>query len=373
MNPIVQLQEWAQVRGGMWVMSKPVLVRQLARHAPMLRAYPTNWVLIWRDEHVRRVLAQDRAMAVPYGPRMRDVDSPFFLGLPNSPDYRRLKRVSEDALIGLEDRVGAVTTERARAMLAGRDRFDVIQDVIDPVIVDSIERLLGVHRLNSAEREDVRAMFHYIFIGRFSRGINARAHRGAADLAARLHFRIRERRANPQPADDGLQHMIDGGFDDTDICDSLIGLIAAWLPNVSRATALAFAHLLPRAAELRRAGPDALEAHVLDALRGHTPTPTLERRCERELIVGRCRIKPGHRVAVFPSTAMVDERGRLDADLNYGYGLHRCLGATIATRQIAALVAALVQHGRIAYVGPIRMRRSYPYSLIVEFEPEVTS
>lgn len=177
MNPLVRLQEWAQVRGGMWVMSKPALVRQLARHAPMLRAYPTNWVVVWRDEHVRRVLEQDRALTVPYGPRMRDVDSPFFLGLPNSPDYRRLRRLSVDALAGLEDRVGAITTERARAMLAGRDRLDVIQDVIDPVIADSIAELLGVHRLNSQEREDVRAMFHYIFIGRFSPGVNARAHR----------------------------------------------------------------------------------------------------------------------------------------------------------------------------------------------------
>lgn len=184
---------------------------------------------------------------------------------------------------------------------------------------------------------------------------------------------IRERRTNPRPAGDALQHMLDAGYDDTDICDSLVGLIAAWLPNVSRATALALEQLLPRAAELRRAGVEESEALVLEALRRHTPTPTLERRCERELIVGRRRIRPGQRVAVFPSTAMVDERGSQDANLTYGYGLHRCLGAAIATRQIAALLAAMTQHGRIAYVGGIRMRRSYPHNLIVEFEPEVTS
>ncbi len=236
-----------------------------------------------------------------------------------------------------------------------------------------MELLLGVHNMNAEEREDVRAIFHYVFIGRFSRSINARAHRGAETLAVRLHARIRERRANPRdPGDDAMRRMIDAGLDDTDICDNLIGLIAGWLPNVSRSAALALEQLLPRVAEVRLADPDELETLVIDALRGHTPTPTLERRCERELTVGHRRIKPGLRVAVFPATAMVDERGAQDGQLVYGHGLHRCLGAAIATRQMAALVTVLVDHGRIANAGTIRMKRSFPHSLIVEFESEVT-
>ena len=289
MNAAARLAERVQVRGGMWAMSKPAFVRLLARYAPVFRAYPTKWVFVWRDAHVRRVLEHDRAFGVVYRPHMRALDAPFFLGLANSPDHRAQRQTATDALAGRVDAIGDLTARHTAALLA--DRVDVIEDVIDPVIAISMERVLGIHRMTADELDDVRAFFHYVFIGRFSTSVNARAHAGTRRLEHRLDAVIHARRLAPDPGNDALGRMLD--LRDGEIRDQLVGLIGAWVANVSRFAALAVDALIERPADVLHADANGtLEEWVLEALRTHTPTPVLVRECERELVVGHRRNPP---------------------------------------------------------------------------------
>ena len=79
-GPLARLVERAQVKFGAWALDFPVVVRLLARYAPILPA-PGRRVVVWRNADVRRVLDHEREMAVSYMPKMRELGAPFFLGL----------------------------------------------------------------------------------------------------------------------------------------------------------------------------------------------------------------------------------------------------------------------------------------------------
>ena len=118
-----------------------------------------------------------------------------------------------------------------------------------------------------------------------------------------------------------LQHSPDeGGLHDIAIRHNLIGLIAGWIPTVSKAFAVAIEELLSRPAELERAQQAARDgdrelvaAYVFEALRFRPQTWALLRICGKKQTVAAdtdraTEIPEGAKVLVATQSAMFDER-----------------------------------------------------------------
>ena len=104
---------------------------------------------------------------------------------------------------------------------------------------------------------------------------------------------------------------------------------------------------------------------MLEALRHRTPTPSLERRSARELTLGGRRIKKNRKVLAVVATAMMDPRNverprefRIDRHrweyLQFGWGMHRCLGEPIAAVADSCDHLGAAPRGRAAARGPGR-------------------
>src|SRR3954468_646190 len=171
--------------------------------------------------------------------------------------------------------------------------------------------------------------------------------------------------------DDVLTRMLrhgpsEGGLRDIGIRHNLIGLIAGWIPTVSKAFAGAIEELLRRPAELERAQQAAragdrelVAAYVFEAMRFRPQTWALLRMCaaDRTIAAGTSRattIRAGAKVLVAIQSAMFDEHAvaapnefRVDRPwsdyLHFGHGLHTCFGLAINRVHLPAMAAALLE------------------------------
>jgi cytochrome P450 len=184
----------------------------------------------------------------------------------------------------------------------------------------------------------------------------------------------------------------DGGLHDISIRHNVIGLIAGWIPTVSKAFAVAVEELLRRPEQLQSAqlaardGDRALVGRYLfEALRFRPQTWALLRICgtEHTLAAGTPRatvVHAGARVLVATQSAMFDpaaveapEQFRTDRPwdgyLHFGYGLHTCFGLQINRVQLPALATALLEGGPLrrapGATGRLRWDGPYPSNLKV--------
>jgi cytochrome P450 len=104
---------------------------------------------------------------------------------------------------------------------------------------------------------------------------------------------------------------------------------------------------------LRDADERTLDRAIEEFLRFSTPVPTEGRTLTRETTVGGCPMKPGDRVLLnfaaanldpeqFPDPHTIDfDRPNVSSHLAFGAGIHRCLGAHLARREIKASIKAI--------------------------------
>jgi cytochrome P450 len=201
--------------------------------------------------------------------------------------------------------------------------------------------------------------------------------------------------AGQEVPDDVLSRLIrrapeEGGLHDIAIRHNFIGLIAGWIPTVSKAFALVVDELLSRPRELaaaQRAAADGdrdlVAAYVFEALRFRPQTWALLRICgaDQTIAAGTRRattVRKGARVLVATQSAMFDPRAvsaprefRLDRPwdtyLHFGDGLHTCFGLQINRVHLPAMAMALLEGPRVARLpgadGRLRTEGPYPASL----------
>ena len=369
-----------------------------------------NNAMVTRADDVRAVLRDHEHFTVShYAPKMTAASGPFILGLDATELYRR-DHAALRAAIRAEDvpALADATLSAARERVASAGpRIDVVSQLADPVIDAVMSTYLGTPGPDTATQlRWARNIFQDVFLNVANgAAVHDRALADASDMREHLDRLIAERRAQidggePVP-DDVLSRLlraapVDGGLHDIAIRHNFIGLIAGWIPTVSKAFALVVEELLRRPRELAAAqraardGDQALvAAYVFEALRFRPQTWALLRICgtEQTIAPGTRRattIREGARVLVATQSAMFDPRagetpGQFRVDrpwstyLHFGDGLHTCFGLEINRVHLPALATALLEGAPIARLsgvdGALRNEGPYPSSLGVSLGP----
>jgi cytochrome P450 len=380
------------------------ILAPLRRYRPIVAVGPYG--LVTRADDVRDVLADHEHFTVShYEPKMAEITGPFILGLDDTPLYRR-DDAALNAVIRSEDlpRIAEATLAAGRGrMVAAHGGIDVVAEFADPAIDQVIAGYFGTPGPDTATQlRWARSLFEHIFLNVGDKpAVRARALDDAGQMRPHLDALIAARRAaieaGDEVPDDVLTRLLrhppdEGGLHDIAIRHNLIGLIAGWIPTVSKAFAVAIEELLGRPAELEGAQQAARDgdrervgAYMFEALRFRPQTWALLRICgkTRTVAAGTDRateIREGAKVLVATQSAMFDERAvsaprefRVDRPwsdyLHFGHGLHTCFGLQVNRVHIPALATALLEGPRIrrAPAGRLKYSGPYPSSLGVVF------
>ena len=362
--------------------------------------------VVTRADDVREVLADFAHFGVPaYNEQMATISGPFILGLDDTPLYRHDHRALRAAIRRedadeLAQRTLSTARERLR-MTAGQ--VDVVGQFADLTIDAVMSDYFGTPGPGTATQlRWARDIFNDVFLNVPPvAGAHDRALAAAAEMRPHLDAQIAARRATLEAGqsvpDDVLTRLLkhssdDGGLHDIAIRHNLIGLIAGWIPTVSKAFACAVDELLRRPKQLERAQAAAragdhstVGAYVFEALRFQPQTWALLRTCvaQQTVAAGTRRatcVRAGTQMLVATQSAMFDRRSvpaprRFRTDrpfesyLHFGHGLHMCFGLDINRLQLPAMAVALFDGpplrrapgaaGRMTYEG------LYPASLTV--------
>ena len=359
----------------LWWLGRPLLPRKV----------------VLRHADCREILDRHDVFRVTYLRRMEQVFGSFMLGW--DPDDEPRYEIEHGWLAGaLRREDGARLAEHARALseervAAGRRAggLDVVADLADPVIDDAIGWWFGVRAQQPTARPDwARAAFYGVFLNTW--GVPPVLER-ARDGAARLAAQVAAAAERAEPGDgDVLARLLasqdaERGLDRDAAVRNLVGLVTAWVPQVSRLLPTALDALLDRKRELREAQQAARDgdvarvgAYLWEAARFRSTNPLLPRRAavEHQLPSGTT-IPAGTSVMAILQAAMMDPdaleepkrfvAGRPDeAYMHFGGGLHRCFGEHAAKAQLGQMATVLLacdglrrargSQGRVRWAGP---------------------
>jgi cytochrome P450 len=377
------------------LLAAPLLLRAvfavLRRFAPVLSIRGN--VVLSRHADVVDALARDGELSVEptNGKKMNALGVPFILGMDPSARYT-LERSWLDRCVRPEDLAGIRTRTRARCeeildAAAPRGWIDAGSEYARAVAITLVQDYFGVPGPDSPTlMRWMRALFHDLFLNLGdAAGVHARAVSAARELAEYLAREI-EARGHDEPTT-VLTRMIqlraqDPALDADGIRRSISGVIVGAVDTTNKAFCQAIDQLLrrPRALAAARsaAARDDVEEvgrHVFEALRFNPHNPVIVRTASRSLRLGRetpREIEPGTRVFAATLSAMFDaaafaEPGSFDARrkekyLQFGGGIHECLGERINRVTLPVLATALLRRpgvrrrgllrGRIWYDGP---------------------
>jgi cytochrome P450 len=358
------------------------------------RLAPAKLVLSHGD--CREVLDRHDTFRVPYLSRMKRVSGPFILGWDpaDTPRYEIERRWLDAAVFRadvqrLDERARALAEHR---VAEGRRRggLDVVADLVDPVIDDAIGSWFGVAAQPPAPRLDwARAAFYGVFLNFAAVPVvTARAQAGARALSEHIAAAADGR----APGDaDVLSRLLASEvpareLDRDAVVRNLVGLITAWVPQVSRVLPLALDALFDRERELREAQQAARDGdvtrvgdYVWEAARFRCTNPLLPRRSAAAHTLPSGKTVPaGTTVFAMLQAAMMDPdalddprrfvAGRpADVYLHFGSGLHRCFGEHAARAQLAEAATALLACDGLRRAGRVRWEGPYPVGLKVRF------
>jgi cytochrome P450 len=361
----------------------------------------TNILLLVRHDDVVDVLKRDRDFGVPFLPTMEALGAPFILGLDRSQAYERERDVLAYAMSAVDlpgvDR--QARTEAWRELGRCEGRIEIVAGLTEPVLMRSIETYLGTGPSDEQQLEDARDVFWDVFINPLQ---DPWVHKYAQDAAKRLFTQVggvvADRRAQTRrgeaPGNDVLGHLLQmdtfgngPGLTNDQIVANLVGVLIAWVTQVSRTMAFTFDELLRQPKTLDRAhacardGDGAAVTEVLmEAMRLMPSVPAIERVCLRDSRVGGKVIKRDTRVMVALTSAMMDPKavphaadflpGRPDdAYLQYGQGLHTCPGRPISLVQMTAIAIELLSRPNVRRGSRLKWELPYPRRLEVKFGP----
>lgn len=397
-----------------WLSSRPeVLFEQLREHAPTLVL--GRVALVTRFSDVRDVLRMHDVFSVePYGDAIRRINRGpnFLLGLDDGPEHRQqlslLSRIfrQDDA-----ERIAGIVASRTSAALESAragGRLDLTDDFGRLVPTGCVADYFGV------PGPDPAALMKWardIFTGGFANplGVPLLSRRAMkAGDAFRAHLDALVTRARAEHGGGGavqdtllarlvaIQAGGEPGLSDARIRDTLLWCVAGMIDNINTAVCSVMDCLLTNATALRGAAAAAgagdrsrLRAHVLEALRFHTPTPVATRlsvrthtfstgtRHETTIPAGTLTFA-GLGAAMMDGTTIEAPREfRLDRPdeqyLHFGAGLHQCLGIHVAMAHLTHMVGSLLTLPGLrrarGITGRLRVVGAFPKTFVVEFDP----
>ena len=337
-----------------------------AREAAVTRAVLPDgtacWLVTGYDE-VRAVLADARFSAdartpgFPFlsaGQRELATAKPSFIRM-DDPEHARLRRmVTKDFLVkrieelrpGIQD----IVDRAVDRMTEGRTSADLVADFALPVPSLVICLMLGVPY---KDHDLFQSLSRTLLDNRTTRPEAEQAHAQLMGYLAELAERKRR-----EPGDDILSRLA-AREDLTDQETASLGflLLVTGHESTANMTAVSVLALLrrPEQAELLRENPESVRGAVEELLRHLTIIHLgLGRAATETVRVGEVTIPAGEGVICMLSTANRDERlfaSGADFDLTrdarrhvaFGYGIHQCLGQTLARVELQIVLATLLR------------------------------
>jgi cytochrome P450 len=358
----------------------PIVFGLLRRWRPITGAWGM-WA-VTRHDDVLEAFAADEAFGVTYRDNIDVITGgqPFFLGLPDGPDYRA--QLGAMRAVFLDDdllRLGQAAEAHAAALVrASPGRIDVV-DLVRRVTFGTFSDYLGIPEPANG-RLDVWSsrLFEYQFTGSAKdKAWTAEVAEIASAFRAHIDTTIAARRAAGSGADDVLGRCLvravagEPGYSDVQIRTALLCMILGGPPQPPMIVPQGIEQLLRRpawlatAGEAARAGDDPrLRAILNEAMRFDPLAPSLPRKalCDYTLARGTRHEKTvpkGATLMVAFSSAMMDSRRvpvptRFDPDrqpheyIHFGHSMHECFGRMINAATLHRMVKPLLARPQVA-------------------------
>jgi cytochrome P450 len=267
------------------------------------------------------------------------------------PEHTRLRRLVSKAFTpraveNLRPRIREIVDNLLDGV-AGRDGFDLVEEIAYPLPVIVISEMLGVPPEDRADfkrwSDDVVATLGGPFT---PPDVMERARKSIEELAEYLSGVIAERRANPkEDLITGLIAAEDGGqvLSEVEIFSTTILLLIAGNETTTNLISNAMFSLLknPSQLELLRSDLSLMPSAIEEILRYNGPVQATGRVAMADIDVGGITVKEGqmamailgaanHDPAKFPDPEKFDIRRNPTDHLAFGDGIHFCLGAPLA-------------------------------------------
>ena len=330
----------------------------LLRHDPV-HLLPGLAVVCRRDD-VLHILEHDDIFAVPYGKKMAPPRGPFILGMQDSPQYRQERSIAWGVLPtrqeypAIEQGIQAAT--RASFEQAGSS-LDLIQDVIWPVLIDTMRRFFGFGC--AVPTKDIQRWFRAIHRDLLRNQLNNQAWIKEADEAfAAMHLHITQGTPPPGTVWERLtQTELDADGVRRNLIGLAIGVVETTMKTVTRAVDQFFLRpevLMEARTALIQDEMDRFMALLWECLRFNPQNHVLFRLSLRaETLPSGTTIPADTLVLASVLTAMHDPRqidepevfrpGREPSTyLIFGHGLHKCAGMMLAPVIIRGLLSTLL-------------------------------
>jgi cytochrome P450 len=380
-----------------------------------------GWVVLTRHGDVLDALARDDVFAPRLSEqRMRETLGPFFLGMDDTPEYRRewaaahacIRSGDVGRVRDLAARVARECVERARPT----GRLDVVADLAEIVQVQYAADYYGLPSREDPDPGAVLRAFRSTTFYTFNWWIGGAFEITAVDAGSFLQDYIaREMAARQSSNGDGpddflgrllaLQRARDpNALDDDAVRTTVGGVVSGSLePGIGM-----FARAMDRLLDLpdatfgvlQRAARDGEDAkvlgYVLEASRFNPYPPFLYRYCTKDFVMApgtwrQCTIPTGATVVAVLAAALLDPHAverpcqfqpdrPAETYVNFGYGQHVCIGRRLAEVLMTEMAKAVLALRKVRRArgkdGQLQSGAAgtlpdgyYTRHLIVEFEP----
>lgn len=280
--------------------------------------------------------------------RREAFDNPSMLDR-DPPEHTRLRKLGSQGFMhkfvqSLEPNIRRIVDE-CLAPTSNESGFDVMETLAQPLPAYVIAEMMG---LPNADYEQFRQWSEDIIAGSSTNDADLLIKSDAADRALRAYFRdiIRARRGNP--GDDLIGQLIraeEAGdkLTEMELYSTCLLLLIAGHETTTRLIGNGL-HLLlehPEQFAWLRTNPDAIPAAIEEMLRFEPPVQATRRFVTEDLEFHGHRMTFGQQVlvsiaganrdpAVNPAPDEFDIRRESGKQVSFGYGIHLCIGASLA-------------------------------------------
>ena len=282
------------------------------------------------------------------------------------PDHERLRQIvnrgfTPRRIAGLEPRVREIATEVVGQVLASGS-MNLVHDVSIPVPVRVIAEMLGV----PAERyRDFRRWSDALVTSISTTQTEVDKKALAQARTELVEFLTEAAEARRRASKDDLLSILvraeqqEGALSQTEVVSFGLLLLVAGNETTTNVISNAMVALLDNPDQLARVqkDPSLIPRVVEETVRFNAPVQGLLRQPVEDVELGGRKIPAGERMLVLFASANRDERqfpepDRFDIDrdtrghVGFGYGIHFCLGASLARLEARVTLEAILSHCR---------------------------
>jgi cytochrome P450 len=332
--------------------------RELRDRAPVYYSERYGFYALSRYEDVLRAHRDPVVLSNAHGVRLWDLLNPEFVNRSSiigmdEPEHTRQRKLvnrvfTPRAVAGLEPMIREIIVGHLD-QLAGRDRFDLVDEFSAPFPIQVISGMLGVP---ISEREQLRHWFDLV-LHREPGEHNPPPEGIAAYASLHEYFHELAQHKRRHPADDMMTRLVevsierdDGGttrLADQEISSFGVLLGGAGSETVTKAVGNGVVLFHRNPAEWSRilADPELIPKAVEEIIRYWAPSQYVGRYASQETTYAGQPIPVGMPVLLLTGSACRDERAFPDPDrfdvtrdqpvsVYFGHGIHACLGAALA-------------------------------------------